>query len=873
MDVRDCRGSAAGDLFPYVGILSQTPKGRVKRAPLSPLTREYPSAFEEKNENFFTVTIPSADDKVITAFAHCAENGSLNLSGQGLDGELPACVIESVEEPNWHKNWWEQHKIRKIDVSHNSLTGITPAIAKLFDLETFIAHCNKLETLPRELFTHLPDLREVNLRHNSLHSLRGAAVAKAASLVSIILSDNKLTRLPEELLQLCSLEVLEVAENELASLPEAPWHCSRLVRLDISKNYIGPALPWALRDCTVLRELNASNNQLKDLEGMFDVDPEHGWASSLAYLNLNYNAIGPDMVFSNLLVLDALLASYNRATRMALVNITNLSVLVATNNKLTELPEVSPKLCTVDLTNNYISHLPSALGFVKSLRRAVFTGNPLVSIRPELHQGHAEALKALLRKRTEAPQEEQDAAAQKERCRSELAMVLRLGENSGNLDLQRWGFNSLPPLPPSLRMLDLSKNNLTAGALLTGLFTSSGSATAATQTLVALNLWENKLCDGPRSEGVLCALLVGLPSLEELDVQHNHLGDSSVGFESSVTPLPSKVTRLDVSYNQLTEFPTCFLTGLPALKGLRLSTNQVRTLRTTYLAAGTGLRYLDMSQNLLTELPAWLPRAFTCLETLDVSNNLIPNISFELGFWRSMQEMSLGGNPTKTVRQEIIAKGWPAISAWLQDRIRPGACKVVAMPNEELNLHESDDELWVPMPSRKPAKIQPTPPKQMEPPPAPPRGLTYTPGSSGGVHWVWPKESGKDAAVSKMLDCNSPAGENETTVPEETDRSTSPKQDTCTASAPSVVETDPAIHALREQVAALAEEAKAGGMNRMQRAALCHRLRMKRAELQKAETAATMWQLQPKEEVCSEPSPEADHPGELTWSSFFKSSA
>ena len=95
---------------------------------------------------------------------------------------------------------------------------------------------------------------------------------------------------------------------------------------------------------------------------VFRVPPEHNWSKTLIFLDFSHNSIGPDLTLDNLCSLDFLQASCNFLSAINLTNITSLSVLIAANNKLTEFPTVSPKFATVDLTNNSISHLPSALG-------------------------------------------------------------------------------------------------------------------------------------------------------------------------------------------------------------------------------------------------------------------------------------------------------------------------------------------------------------------------------------------------------------------------------------------------------------------------------------------------------------------------------
>lgn len=64
-----------------------------------------------------------------------------------------------------------------------------------------------------------------------------------------------------------------------------------------------------------------------------------------------------------------------------------------------------------------------------------------------------------------------------------------------------------------------------------------------------------------------------------------------------------------------------------------------------------------------------LPEAITSmskLKRLDVSNNNLNNLPPQLALMDNLNSLSVEGNPLRTIRREIIAKGTVAIKEYLQ---------------------------------------------------------------------------------------------------------------------------------------------------------------------------------------------------------------
>lgn len=459
-----------------------------------------------RNAKFFRAVDSDADGsgaKVGRAYQRCAETGTLNLSNQKLSGILPESVC-GFQDSSWAEKWWEQCPVTRLDVSLNTLEALPPSVANLVDCEAFVAYSNELREVPQELFS-LP-LKQLNLRSNNLMALP-SEVGCAASLVELVLSENQLSALPSEIQQLEQLEILDLAKNQLQDLPWTAWKGRKLKRLDVSQNRL-TSLPECLHACEQLRELLAAKNQLRTLDFC-----DHG---SLVSLDLSDNKLG-SLILGTLPSLDSLNLSNNSLEHLELRMVPQLSVLMAESNKLTIFPEGILKaagLSTLDLSNNDLTHVPPELGLAQHLTRVALLGNPLRMLRPELLRGGAEALKKFLRTRLEPDL----APASASTASSAFLVELRSAQGTGQLTLAERQLTALPPLPRSLKLLDVSSNHLTSGTLMSSL--------REVDVLQCLRAKKNRL-GGTGGDTQLVPMLVSLQGLQELDLSHNglsHLG-------------------------------------------------------------------------------------------------------------------------------------------------------------------------------------------------------------------------------------------------------------------------------------------------------------------------------------------------------------
>lgn len=135
------------------------------------------------------------------------------------------------------------HRLRVLDMQHNSLAELPSSIKLMTGLERLNVSDNLLTSLPDELGL-LTSLRTVNCRDNMLETLP-SSIGNLKSLNALLLDRNKLTKLPKEIAALWSLRVLRLSGNALASTIEANLHTlPSLYLLTLDNNLL--ALPSLL---------------------------------------------------------------------------------------------------------------------------------------------------------------------------------------------------------------------------------------------------------------------------------------------------------------------------------------------------------------------------------------------------------------------------------------------------------------------------------------------------------------------------------------------------------------------------------------------------------------------------------------------------
>lgn len=159
--------------------------------------------------------------------------------------------------------------ITRLDLSSNNMISVHPVIFRLPSLRELNLSSNRLESLldlktqrrlsrDRESFT--PTSKLIESQRTAMKRSKSSNFTGQASLESsnvIDLNEPQDWDLPH-------LEVLDLHDNLLISLPDCLFELPKLSELDVSANQLRQ-LPWAMWTAPSLRELVAAGNLLEDL--------------------------------------------------------------------------------------------------------------------------------------------------------------------------------------------------------------------------------------------------------------------------------------------------------------------------------------------------------------------------------------------------------------------------------------------------------------------------------------------------------------------------------------------------------------------------------------------------------------------------------
>uniref|UniRef100_A0A3B5A4Y6 non-specific serine/threonine protein kinase n=1 Tax=Stegastes partitus TaxID=144197 RepID=A0A3B5A4Y6_9TELE len=182
----------------------------------------------------------------------------LDLSGNELDSL--SCLMDDGfdKQQLWH--------LLRLDLSHNSLLEFpSPLCQNLKSLTRLDLQGNQLQSLPEELLS-LPSLSMLNVSRNCIGPLLTFDPAVTCpSLKQLNLSFNKITAFPHELGRtMGQLEELSMEGNSITELC-TPLCLPDIKLLDVSKNSVENISADFLSSCPKLETLNASMNKICSL--------------------------------------------------------------------------------------------------------------------------------------------------------------------------------------------------------------------------------------------------------------------------------------------------------------------------------------------------------------------------------------------------------------------------------------------------------------------------------------------------------------------------------------------------------------------------------------------------------------------------------
>jgi len=128
-----------------------------------------------------------------------------------------------------------------LDLSNNHLRALPNEFERLKHLKIVFFTNNDFEAIP-EVLSQCPDLKMVSFKSNQIASVGEYALPQ--KLRWLILTDNKIEKLPASFGSMSHLQKLMLAGNRLQSLPEAMAECKRLELIRLSANQLQVLPPW-----------------------------------------------------------------------------------------------------------------------------------------------------------------------------------------------------------------------------------------------------------------------------------------------------------------------------------------------------------------------------------------------------------------------------------------------------------------------------------------------------------------------------------------------------------------------------------------------------------------------------------------------------
>ncbi|KAF1611349.1 Leucine-rich repeat-containing protein 40, partial [Eudyptes chrysolophus] len=565
------------------------------------------------------------------------KSGQLNLSGRNLS-EVPEHVwrinLDTPEEA--HQNlsfgaadrWWEQTDLTKLILASNKLQCLSEDVKLLPALTVLDVHDNQLTSLPSAL-GQLENLQKLDVSHNKLKSIP-EELMQLSHLKSLLLHHNELSHLPDGFGQLVNLEELDLSNNHLTDIPTSFAFLINLVRLNLACNQL-KNLPADISAMKSLRQLDCSKNYLET------VPSKLATMASLEQLYLRKNKLRSLPEFPSCKLLKELHAGENQIEILNAENLkhlNSLSVLELRDNKIKSVPDeitLLQKLERLDLANNDISRLPYRLGNLPQLKFLALEGNPLRTIRRDLLQKGTQELLKYLRSKIQddvtSPNEEPPVTAMTLPSESRINMHAIT----------------------SLKLLEYSEKQ--AAVIPDEMFNAVRSNPVAT-----VNFSKNQLNEIP-------------PRIVELkdSVCDVNLGFNKISSISLELCMLHKLTHLDIRNNFLTSLPE-EMEALTRLQVINLSFNRFKVFPSV-LYHIVALETILLSNNQVGSIDPLQLKKMDKLGTLDLQNNDLLQVPPELGNCETLRTLLLEGNPFRTPRAAILAKGTAAVLEYLRSRI------------------------------------------------------------------------------------------------------------------------------------------------------------------------------------------------------------
>jgi len=392
----------------------------------------------------------------------------INLSCNLLDNFEPSSLVDQTALAEIHvasnalktipgNIWALSSSLKVLDISNNALADIPYTLGYMKDLHRISASGNPIRTIRQSLLTsstsnveteklkHFLRTRGPNPHEGAVHGsvftsssggyLKTASVTRDGSLTYAVELRLREIGGQQKDLDLSKLELtsLDFKSISLIDRLQASPHCVdergtiSLLKLNLSRNNIGPQFPSELVELQHLRSLDLRENKLgaspleadfSALGGLTSLDISGNKVKDLAVIARNFSRLQVLLASNNdietlspnldlLTDLRELRLSHNkRLSRLDTVEFSqlkSLTILDVSNCHISDILAVesaSSKLQTLLLDNNDLGAIPSFIGKFPNMICVSFCGNPQRNVRQAIIDRGTGAILELLRSRT-----------------------------------------------------------------------------------------------------------------------------------------------------------------------------------------------------------------------------------------------------------------------------------------------------------------------------------------------------------------------------------------------------------------------------------------------------------------------------------------
>jgi Leucine-rich repeat (LRR) protein len=362
-------------------------------------------ACEEQQQMMRNVTEPLRSLQCLPlGQLHPGPDIAKGAAAHGLDG-LPRAMAQLDEEGELKELWLPGNRLRgvplvvmelsqlqSLHLEYNSIPTLPDDLGKLSELTILSLSQNQLTEMPDGL-GQLGTLRELHLEGNQFVYMPAVLLdgqqPLASSLRILSLQNNRLKGLRpasegggQSLCALCKLEVLQLQNNQLSSLPQKCFGeragGALPLRVLLLHNNGLDAVPTSVENLAGLTKLTLHANQLK-LTQLADDWPDMRRMKALQMVSLHTNNISglPDALTNP------------NANGLELFR--KLPVLALNGNLLTELPDSLDELdmCTeLDVERNRLRRVPSSFVEMTAIVRANLSSNLITELPEEIAMLH-----------------------------------------------------------------------------------------------------------------------------------------------------------------------------------------------------------------------------------------------------------------------------------------------------------------------------------------------------------------------------------------------------------------------------------------------------------------------------------------------------